>query len=104
MTINPTFTFLKQNIHIGNQCDNINQYLQNKLHGPMHYKIGDTGVFNGHVYILLLQHDNLIHLFQNSADHVMSSRASGQCFHAIKRIETMKRKCVYLHINSLFSP
>ena len=57
MTINPTFTFLKQNIHIGNQGDNINQYLQNKLHGPMHYKIGDTGVFNGHVYILLLQHD-----------------------------------------------
>jgi len=33
---------------------NIDQKLHNKLVGPMHYKIGDTCVNNGHmVYILL---------------------------------------------------
>ena len=24
--------------------------LENKLHGPMHYKIGVTRVYNGHVF------------------------------------------------------
>ena len=29
-------------------CTNIEQKLRNKLHGPMHYKIGVTYVYNGH--------------------------------------------------------
>jgi len=29
---------------------NIDQILPNKLHGPMHYKIGATCVNNGHVF------------------------------------------------------
>ena len=33
---------------------NIGQKLQNKLHGPMHYEIGDTCVYNGHVFYTLL--------------------------------------------------
>jgi len=32
---------------------NIDQILTNKLHGPMHYKIGVTGVYNGHVFYIL---------------------------------------------------
>ena len=33
---------------------NIEQKLQNKLHGPMHYKTGVICVFNGHkIYALL---------------------------------------------------
>jgi len=28
--------------------ENIDQKLQNKLHGPIHYTIGGTCVFNGH--------------------------------------------------------
>jgi len=27
--------------------ENINQILSNKLHGPMHYKIGATCIYNG---------------------------------------------------------
>jgi len=30
--------------------ENIDQILPNKLHGPMHYKIGVAYVFNGHVF------------------------------------------------------
>ena len=30
--------------------ENIDQTLLNKLHGPMHYKIGVTCVYNGHVF------------------------------------------------------
>jgi len=33
---------------------NIDQILTNKLHGPMHYKIGVTCVYNGHVFYTLL--------------------------------------------------
>jgi len=34
---------------------NIDQKLQNKLQGPMHYKIGVTCLYNGHeIYTLLL--------------------------------------------------
>ena len=34
--------------------ENIDQKLQIKLHGPMHYKIGDTCVYNGHMIYTLL--------------------------------------------------
>jgi len=34
--------------------ENIDQILTNKLHGPMHYKIGVTCVYNGHVFYTLL--------------------------------------------------
>jgi len=34
--------------------ENMGQILQNKLHGPMHYKIGVTCVYNGHVFYTLL--------------------------------------------------
>ena len=34
--------------------ENIDQKLQIKLHGPLHYKIGDTGIYNGHVFYTLL--------------------------------------------------
>ena len=30
--------------------ENIDQILTNKLHGPMHYNIGVTSVYNGHVF------------------------------------------------------
>ena len=30
--------------------ENIGQILPNKLHGSMHYKIGGTCVYNGHVF------------------------------------------------------
>jgi len=30
--------------------ENIDQILPNKLHGPMHYKIGVTCVYSGHVF------------------------------------------------------
>ena len=33
---------------------NIDLKLRNKLHGPMHYKIGDTCVFNGYKINTLL--------------------------------------------------
>jgi len=33
---------------------NIDLKLRNKLHGPMHYKIGVTCVYNGHVCYTLL--------------------------------------------------
>ena len=33
---------------------NIDQTLSNKSHGPMHYKIGVTCVFNGHMFYTLL--------------------------------------------------
>jgi len=34
--------------------ENIEQILPNKLHGPVHYKIGVTCVYNGHVFYTLL--------------------------------------------------
>jgi len=33
---------------------NSDQTLPNKLHGPMHYKLGVTCVYNGHVFYTLL--------------------------------------------------
>ena len=41
------------NIHVTVLYENIDQILPNKLHGPMHYKIGDTGVYNEHVFYTL---------------------------------------------------
>ena len=34
--------------------ENMGQILPNKLHGPMHYKIGVTCVYNGHMVYTLL--------------------------------------------------
>jgi len=34
--------------------ENMDQILPNKLHGPMHYHIGVTCVYNGHVFYTLL--------------------------------------------------
>jgi len=34
--------------------ENIDQILRNKLHGPLHFKIGVTCVYNGHVSHTLL--------------------------------------------------
>ena len=34
--------------------ENIDQILPNKLHGPMHYKIGVICVYIGHVFYTLL--------------------------------------------------
>ena len=34
--------------------ENIDQILLNKLHGPMHYNIGATFVYNEHVFYTLL--------------------------------------------------
>ena len=34
--------------------ENIDQILPNKLHGPMHYKIGDACIYNGHLFYTLL--------------------------------------------------
>ena len=34
--------------------EKIDQILQNKLHGPMHFTIGVTSVYNGHVFYTLL--------------------------------------------------
>ena len=48
----------------------------NKLHAlPMHYKIGITCVYNGHVFYT--------HLFHNSTVRVMNSLVSGQCLYTI---------------------
>ena len=33
--------------------ENIDRIPPNKLHGPMHYKIGVTCVYNGHVFYTL---------------------------------------------------
>jgi len=33
---------------------NIDLKLRNKLHGPMHYKIGVTCVYNGHMLYTML--------------------------------------------------
>ena len=77
-----SFGLLQYNLKV--LYTNIDLNLRNKLHGPMHYKKGVTCVYNGHeIYTLLLQHNNLIHLFQNSADRIMNLRVSGQCSYAI---------------------
>jgi len=50
------------NIHVTVLYENIDQILPNKLHGPMHYKIGDTGVYNEHVfYTLCLQWTHVLY-------------------------------------------
>jgi len=64
--------------------ENIDQILPNKLHVPMHYKIGVTCVYIGHAFYTLLKlHDSLIHLFHNSTVRVMNSRVFGQCLYTI---------------------
>ena len=51
-------------------------------------QIGVTYVYNGHeIYTLLLIHDNLIHLFQKSADIVINTRVCGQCTSVWSRYE-----------------
>jgi len=35
--------------------ENIDLTLLNKLHGPMHYKIGVTCVYNGHMFFTIQQ-------------------------------------------------
>ena len=50
----------------------------------MHFKIGVTCVYNGHVfYTLLKYHDTLIHIFHNSTVCVLNSGVSGQCVYTI---------------------
>jgi len=34
--------------------ENIDRILLNKLHGPMHFEIGVTCVYNGHVFYTLV--------------------------------------------------
>jgi len=55
-------TFAAISVHIilfkasaKNMCTNIENKIKNKLHGPMHYKIGVTCVFNRHEVYSLLQ-------------------------------------------------
>ena len=36
--------------------ENIDQILPNTLHGPMHYTLGDTFVYNEHVFYTLSTH------------------------------------------------
>ena len=64
--------------------ENIDQIRLNKSHGPMHYKIGVTCIYHGHVFFTLVITFGLIHLFYNSSVHVMNSRVSGQCVYIIK--------------------
>jgi len=44
----------------------------------MHYKIGVACVFNG-----ITSMDNLVHVFNKLANHVMNSRVSGRCSYTI---------------------
>ena len=46
-----TLTF----IYSAKLCTNINLKVWNQLHGPMHYKIGVTCVFNGHDNLFLFE-------------------------------------------------
>ena len=64
-------------VSIQNMCD---LKLRYKLHGPMHYKIGVTCVYNEH---FVVKHDTLNHIFHNSTDSVMHPRVSDQCSHII---------------------
>ena len=59
---------------------NIDQKLQNKLHGPMHCKISVTCVFNGHLLYSLCCNNMTIsvRLFQNSANCVINSQVYSQ--------------------------
>jgi len=43
---------IKQTIHTYVLYENIDQILSYKLHGLMHYKIGVTCVYNGHIYVI----------------------------------------------------
>ena len=56
---------------------NISLNIQNKLHIPVHYKIGVKCLFNDTRYNVIFCCNNLIHLFQNSTDCVMNSQVSG---------------------------
>ena len=69
--------------------ENINQIHPNTLHGPMHYNIDATCVYNGHVFYILLQlQDSLIRLFHKSTLRVINSRVSGQCLYTICVVQT----------------
>ena len=74
---------------------NIDLKLRTKSHGPMHYKVGVTCVYNGHVL-----HDILIHLFHNSIVCGMNSRVSDQCMYTIphKENETQCSVCRFVVI------
>ena len=65
--------------------ENIDQILPNKLHGPMHYKIGITCVYNGHVFytlfVITCQSNPPISQFNSPCN---DSRMSGQCMYTIK--------------------
>jgi len=45
---------LKKALFVVAWNENIDQTLKNKLNGLMHYKIGVTCVYNGHVFYTLL--------------------------------------------------
>ena len=59
------YLYIHMSVYINNKCvyhvctasvlyENIDQPLPNKLHGPMHYTIGVTCVYNGHMFYTLL--------------------------------------------------
>ena len=60
----------------------LTRYARNKLHGPMHYKIGGTCVYSGHVLftaVITSQSNTPISQFNS----LMNSRVSGQCVYTI---------------------
>ena len=63
----------------------------------MHYKIGDTCVYNEHGFCnsVVLKHDTLIHLFHNSIVCVMNSRVSGQCLYTIHSTLSINTYIIY---------
>ena len=69
----------------------------------MHYKIGDTCVYNEHGFCnsVVHEHDSLIHLFHSSTVPVMKSRVSGQCLYTIHSTWSTKYKHLhYIQTNS----
>jgi len=84
---NETFVLLRRYNCI--LYENIDQILPNKSHEPMHYKIGVTCLYNGHVFythVITSCWRSLIQLFHNSSVRVMNSRVSGQCLYTILSI------------------
>ena len=70
--------------------ENIDQLLPNKLHGPMHYEICDTCVYNGqwtrvlYSVVITRQSNPPIPQFNSPCN---DSRVSGQCLHTINNTE-----------------
>ena len=60
---------------------NIDLTLLNKLHGPMHYKIGVTYVYNGHVFLF-----SDVKTGQFNPPISMHSQVAGKCSHAIHNL------------------